>query len=306
MPGPDSLFPKARSWRDIPQELKARAMTSSGRRRHTLSLLKIILGVAFGAGLLVVAIEIIASLENNPRRIDRAASNGTLRPAPLFKTDGVLTAAWVMRTLELPRSATLTELDLGALQSRLLASGQVRVALLSKVFPNTLSVSLLERGPVARIMIQDSGGTPPAARLVARDGVVFQAEGFAPALLDRLPWLLVPRLARSQGRLIPIEGMDLVSDLLAKARIESEHLLPLFQVVSLERLQSDGEIVVSSPECEGLVFNAREDFFRQLAYLDFIRDTMKPTPQNPLARLDLSLGAAVPAAYKTPAVPLRK
>jgi cell division protein FtsQ len=88
-----------------------------------------------------------------------------------------------------------------------------------------------------------------------------------------------------------------VSDLLTKARYEGGQLYSLFKYISLTRLESDGEIEVRSPECEGLVFNTRDDFFRQLAYLDYIynmKDVLQVSPEAPLARIDLSHGRSVP------------
>ncbi len=108
------------------------------------------------------------------------------------------------------------------------------------------------------------------------------------------------KLVRDHGRFNPIPGMEVVSDLITKARYESEHLYSLFRVISLARFNSDGFIEIRSPVCQSVVFTDHEDFFRQLAYFDYICDTMKPTADNPLARIDLRLGRNVPVAFRDP------
>ncbi|MFA5265458.1 MAG: FtsQ-type POTRA domain-containing protein [Opitutaceae bacterium] len=304
--------PSSRSWRDIPQEVQPRAMSKTGRRRQLLALAKVICGTAIMAGLAWACIELVSTIENNPRQLARAAQSGPVKDiVPV--SDGVLDKQWVIRTLGLSKSDTLMELDLDKLQARLLASGQVKSAMIMKSFPSTLAVTLSERVPVARIMVQDAS-QEPSQYLVARDGVIFKGEGYDPALCDSLPWLDGVRLSRNGGSIAPIEGMAVVSELLAKAKYETEHLYSLFKVVNLARLQSDGEIEVKAPECESVIFSTKEDFFKQLAWLDYIRDMVKPTPESPLARIDLSHGAGdfgqgsnVPVAFpKLAPQPARK
>lgn len=271
-----------RSWRDIPQDVRVRGVSEPGRRRYWLSIFKGVFAFAFIGGLVWGLIALVATIETNPGQVDQP---------PVRKmnvdTDGVLTNEWVFRTLGIPKSATLLELDLGKLQERLMASNQLRTATLSKQFPSTLRVVITERSPVARILAQDGTGNQRTL-LVAKDGVVYEGECYEPAFIAQLPWLEGVRLVRRNGRFAPVPGMVALTELLTKVRYECEHLYPLFQFVSLDRLESDAEIVVRSPECLGLVFSTRQDYFKQLAYLDYIRDILAPTSEAPLARIDLT------------------
>ncbi|OIR18569.1 cell division protein FtsQ [mine drainage metagenome] len=293
------IFPTARSWREIPQEVAPRAMSKTGRRRYTIAIAKVVAGVAFAGAVTWGAVSLITAIEYHPASIARADDVGPVKPMPDFTTDGVLTAEWAAKTLAIPKTASLMELNLSLLQSRLLASGQVRVAVLEKRFPDTLVVKLNERTPVARVMVQD-GSSAPTMYFAARDGVVFQGDGYARSFIEQLPWLDGVHLARQNGRFEPIQGMDAVASLIAQARYESQHLYSLFRVISLARFASDGLIEVRSPVCQSVEFTTHEDFFRQLAYFDYICDAMKPTPDNPLARIDLSLGRNVPVAFRDP------
>lgn len=283
----------ARTWRDIHQEVAPRAMSKSGRRRHSMGVARIVLGVLFIAAATWTTIALVNAFEYHPQVIAKATQSVPIRKLTL-NTDGVLTREWVTQTLALPRTATLTEVDLSQLEKRLLASGQVRIAMLSKSFPDTLNVSLTERSPVARIKIQPSTG-PVRELFVSRDGLIFDGAHIDPALVDSLPWLLKGAKV-VQGKGAPfahVSGMEVVADLLTKARYEGGKLYSLFRYISLARLESDGVIEVSSPECEALLFSVRDDFFRQLASLDYIRDKYQPTPENPLAKLDFTLGRDV-------------
>jgi len=286
-----------RTWRDIPQAVKPRAMTSRGKRRYALRLVNLTLGVAFVLGATWAAIELTEGFANNPSKIARATQSAPLRTLKL-NTDGVLTQEWVKNSLRIPANAALMEVDLTPLQSRLLSSGQVRVAILSKTFPDTLNVSLTERSPVARIKVEPTD-SPTGEMYVARDGVVFSGACLDKELVDSLPWIDDP-IAKNRtkdGRIAPVSGMETVSDLLTKARYEGGRIYSMLRNLSLARLESDGEIEVRSPECEGIIFSTREDFFRQLSYLDFLRDTIQPTAEAPLARIDLSHGSTVPVTY---------
>ena len=120
----------------------------------------------------------------------------------VFATDGVLDRAWLDQTLALPGGASLMTLDLAALEDRLLASGQVQSVVLRRRFAdNTLVVTVQERTPIARVMVQ-VGGTSPRPRLVARDGVVYEGVGYERTVLERLPWLDGVQLRRTaRGRL---------------------------------------------------------------------------------------------------------
>jgi cell division protein FtsQ len=93
-------------------------------------------------------------------------------------TDGVLSQKWVAETLALPKGASLMALDLPALRDRLLAHGQIRVAVLTRSFPDTLVVTLQERTPVARILATDSSGLSKPL-FVAKDGVVYEGRLYA-------------------------------------------------------------------------------------------------------------------------------
>jgi cell division protein FtsQ len=190
-------------------------------------------------------------------------------------------------------------LDLMRLRSRVMADPQVGSASLIRNFPDTLTVRISERSPVARVMA-DAGGGATGVLLVSRDGAAFAGTGFDPAIVATLPWLDGVALARRKGALAPIEGMGAVADLLASAKMEAENLYRTWQVVSLSRLASDGEIEVRTRLGTRIVFSAHEDYLRQIAKLDRVTaDSTDPT--RPLREVNLALGPQVPVSYGTAA-----
>ena len=302
-------LPIARSWRDIPQEVKSRSMSKTGRRRHALALAKVIGGTGLVGALVWGAVELVTTIEQNPKEIAQAAQSVPVKKLELVSDQGALDRTWLEQTLALPKGVTLMELDLAKLQAKVLANSQVRTAVLTKSFPDKLTVAIVERTPIARLKAQLHPGEL-RDYLVARDGMLFDGLGYTEELRDTLPWLDLgdAKLARRGEGFAPIEGMTVVADLLAKAKAEAEHLYRTFQVVSLARLASDDEIEVRTTEMTQVIFSTRDDFFRQLAKLDRVRDEFKPTPELPLAKVDLSLGQfpVVAGPVPGPGVPLPK
>ncbi len=288
--------PSSRSWRDIPQPIKPRVMSREGRWRLTLATVRTALVAALVAGVGFGTWKLVRVLEENSTTIPAGAKRVPLRP-PELMTDrgGVLDAAWLERTLALPKRTALMELDLGRLRARVLADRQVITANLRRVFPDRLVVEITERLPVARIMAESHGEQRPW--LVARDGFLFSGAGYDPAMLETLPWLAGTRLAWDKEGLRPIAGMEAVADLLAQARFEAPHLYEAWRVVSLARLASDREIEVRTVQGFTLVFDADGGFFRQLAKLDHLWDLMANVPATQ-ARIDLSLGKQVPVVLE--------
>jgi len=238
---------------------------------------------------------LFGALAQNPRLMPTAARAQPVKP-PELKTNGVLDAAWLGRKLALSATASLMELDLEGLQARLLADGQVLTATLTRNFPDRLEVAVTERLPIARVMAEWLGRQQ--ALLVARDGVIFAGEGHEPALIESLPWLDGISISRREGRFLPVEGMAVIGELLARAReadprSEWADSPRDWRVVSLARLAADREIEVRTAGGVTVVFSARDDFFRQLAKLDFLWEVLASAPKPP-ARIDLTLGREVP------------
>jgi cell division protein FtsQ len=307
MSQPATIPLASRSWKDIRQGVSPHAMSKEGRRRMVFASVKFAALCVFVFGGIWAAVEVYQTWESDPARLKEPVKAVPLRQI-VFATDGVLERAWLDQTLALPASASLMTLDLSALESRLLASGQVQSVVLRRRFAdNTLMVTVQERTPVARVMVQ-IGEASPRMRLVARDGVVYEGVGYERTVLERLLWLDGIQLRRTaKSGFEPIEGMERVAGLLTAA----QGLIPLlcadWQVLSLARLASDQEIIVRSQEIPEIIFEARGDLPRQLAKLAYIVESLKAHDAPPVKRVNLALGGQVPVELQdsTPLKPAR-
>jgi hypothetical protein len=288
--------PPARSWREIPQPVKTRSMSSGGRWRlvmagvRTTALIALLGGFGWGTWM------VIATLRQDPKQIPAAAKSVPVR-APELKTmrDGVLEDAWLARTLELPPGASLMELDLDRLRARVLADQQVLTANITRLFPDRLIVQITERMPIARIRV-DLGGVQRDL-LVARDGVLFFGSGFDSGMLKTLPWLDGIVIARDGATFRPVAHMDIVAQLLADAQFSAPHLYQYWQSVSLARLAIDRELEVTMKNGTKALFTAKGSFFVQLANFDEVVDRLSRIP-GARARVDLTLGREVPVTIE--------
>ncbi len=303
MNSPSANASASRTWRDIPQPVKPRAMSRGGRWRLAMALLRTGSAVALGGTALWGAWRVAAALRENSGAMPAAAKAVPVKHFELrTAAGGVLDSAWLRRTLALPSGAALMELDLDRLRERLLADRQVQAANLTRHFPDRLVVQISERSPVARIRAAAPGGAERVL-LVARDGVVYPGTSYDPALVESLPWLDGFALVRDGAGFRPVRGMDAVSDLLARAQYEAGHLYADWSVVSLARLESDREIEVTTRNGSTVVFSARTDFFPQLAKLDYMRDYLAANLPPSRVRIDFTLGREVPVAI-TPLAPV--
>ncbi|HEX2099394.1 MAG TPA: FtsQ-type POTRA domain-containing protein [Candidatus Synoicihabitans sp.] len=289
----------ARSWRDIPQEIAPRAMSRVGRKRVTARTVRSLATVVVVAAIAGGVFEIWRTWRQSPELLATPVDSQPVRTIKV-QSDGVLTESWVERALALPRGISLMELDLYALRTRLMASGQVSSAVLTREFPDVLKVSLAERSPIVRVKAQ-LGTEAPRDFLVARDGTVFLGEEYPAAVTESLPWLGGIRLVREGSGFLPLAGMDRVADLLGSALTHTPRLYRGWRVISLSRLKSDHEIVVQAAEVGEITFGLREDFYTQLARLDLIVEQTGARGEQPLRAVNLAVGPTqVPVSFAPP------
>ncbi len=284
--------PPGRSWRTIRQEVSAPAMSRKGLQRQIgrwlkISLVSLSLGVA-GWGIFTVV---------HSWTTDRSALAAAVHSAPVREvvliTDGVLAQKWVNGVLALPKPISLMALDLPALRDKLLAHGQVRGAVLTRNFPDTLAITLQERSPVARVQASEGFGSTKQL-LVAKDGAVYEGLNYDKALLASLPWLDGIRLVKSGTGYAPIPGMADVSALLSTAQLQAPHLYRGWLIVSLARLAEADEIIVKAQDVPQIVFSRKRDFYKQVAQLDYVIDAAQVLPEPSLQSINLTLEGQVP------------
>ena len=245
--------------------------------------------------------ELVNLWETNPKRITSPTKGLPLRDFTV-RTDGVLDKPWVQRTLDLPKSVSLMELELVNLKRRLEESGQVSKAVIERRFPDVLVVTLQERTPVARIMAR-IGDASPVVFVVARDGTVYSGFGYNAEMADALPFIDGVKLVREGSGFARIDGMDVVADLLGTAQASAPLLYRSFKVVSLARFGLDRTLMVKSAEVDAITFGSSQDsFYRQLARLDYIlAETRRQNAPGQLKTVNLAIGdKQVPVSFEDP------
>ncbi len=293
--------PPTRTWRDIPQPVAPRRILGrEGKKRLAMAVGNVVgLVLVLGASAWGV-FEVINLWQTNPTRIT-APTKGVPIHDFVVRTDGVLDKAWVQRTLSLPKTASLMELDLADLKRRLEESGQVSKAVIERRFPDVLVVTLQERTPVARVMAR-IGDATPVAFMVSRDGMVYSGFGYDADMSEALPFIDGVKLAREGSGFTRIEGMDAVADLLGTAQASAPALYHSFKVVSLARFGLDRTLTVKSTEVEVITFGSSQDsFYRQLARLDYIlEETRRQNTTGQLKSVNLAIGdRQVPVSFDT-------
>lgn len=293
MPGKDTTeMNEARSWKEIDQAVAGRKLSTKGKKRLFASTANLLLLALLAAVVGWGTWEIRRTVRGGDSAIGTPGAREVIRDVVLI-TDGVLSQEWLHESLALGPRASLMELDLFALRDRLLTNGQVAAADLRREFPDTLVVSIQERTPVLRAIVQEAGGNPRSL-LVARDGVAYEGAGYDGLMINALPFLDGVKLVRNRGGFRPVEGMAEVSDLISAAQNNAPHLFRGWRVVSLARLKDYNEIVVRTRDIPEIVFNRREDFTRQLARLDYIVDYTRTQSEATVQKVDLSIGSQVP------------
>lgn len=257
--------------------------------------------------------EIYTAWAENPANLKAPVKSQPLRHITVHSESGVLDRAWVEQTLALPKGISLMELDIAALCNRLLANRQVRTAVLTRQFPDTLVVRLEERTPVARLVVQHAPGAPLEELLVARDGVIFEGANFAAATLSALPYLADATLVRTapgSTQFAPLDGIDRVAALVDEARANIPGLYPAWKSISLKRFADDQVLIVNTIDGSRIIFGTRDDFYAQIAQLDYIMDNLRNAApdftRGPLRIIDLSVGKTghivqVPVTFEQPA-----
>jgi len=289
-----SIEPPGRSWRTIRQEVSAPAMSRRGHRRRLLEWTKVSALVLALGGVVWGGYALFHSWETDRAGLANAVHSEPVKEVVVI-TDGVLNQKWATGVLGIPKGSSLMALDLPALREKLAAFGQVRLAVLTRNFPDTLVVTLQERTPVARLQASEGLGQMRQL-MVAKDGTVYEGMGYDRTLVASLPWLDGVRLVRAVAGpgFAPIEGMEDVSALLTAAQLHAPHLYRSWMIVSLERLASADEIQVKAQDVQKIVFSRRRDFFKQIAQLDYVIDASHVLPEPNLQSVNLTYEGQVP------------
>jgi hypothetical protein len=216
-----------------------------------------------------------------------------------YATDGVLSLNSIKRMLQIPENATLMDLELKDIRSKLERDPQIAFARVRRRFPSTLQVEITEHKPLYRLFIRAKKGIPEMW-LVSGTGVIYKGKDFRNATLSALPYLnpdpgLLKKDERNDYQRIPV--LEKVSPLLEIARSDFPELYREWKVVSFLRPDADesdpgAHILIESKGVKEMRFAPR-NYRAQLRRLKYL--LLEPGFQNnkSIDSIDLSHGRSV-------------
>ena len=273
-------------------------MSSVAWKRSLLGVGKVLLLIALlgGAGYGIwLARE---HFQRNPGPVDLT---GPALPVDSVKysTDGVFSLNSIKRMLQIPENATLMDLELKDLRSKLEKEPQIASARVRRRFPSTLQVEISEHKPLYRLFIRPKKGKPEMW-LVSGAGVIYKGKDFRNATLRALPYLNPdPGLLKKDedNGYQPISVLKKVSPLLEIARSGFPELYREWKVVSFLRPAADesdpdAHVLIKSKSVKKMRFSPR-NYPAQLRRLKYL--LLEPDFQNnkSIDSIDLSHGRSV-------------
>jgi len=287
-----------RSWRNLVSDKRRRPMSSVAWRRSFLGVGKVLLIITLlggsGYGIWLVR----EHFQRNPGPVDLT---GPTLPVDSVKyaTDGVLSLNSIKRMLQIPENATLMDLELKDIRSKLERDPQIAFARVRRRFPSTLQVEITEHKPLYRLFIRAKKGIPEMW-LVSGTGVIYKGKDFRNATLSALPYLnpdpgLLKKDERNDYQRIPV--LEKVSPLLEIARSDFPELYREWKVVSFLRPDADesdpgAHILIESKGVKEMRFAPR-NYRAQLRRLKYL--LLEPGFKNKksIDSIDLSHGRSV-------------
>jgi hypothetical protein len=287
-----------RSWRNLVSDKRRRPMSSVAWRRSFLGVGKVLLIITLlggsGYGIWLVR----EHFQRNPGPVDLT---GPTLPVDSVKyaTDGVLSLNSIKLMLQIPENATLMDLELKDIRSKLERDPQIAFARVRRRFPSTLQVEITEHKPLYRLFIRAKKGIPEMW-LVSGTGVIYKGKDFRNATLSALPYLnpdpgLLKKDERNDYQRIPV--LEKVSPLLEIARSDFPELYREWKVVSFLRPDADesdpgAHILIESKGVKEMRFAPR-NYRAQLRRLKYL--LLEPGFQNnkSIDSIDLSHGRSV-------------
>lgn len=278
------------SWRELAGKRQGRIHSPQARKRRLGKLFRLIgLSLAL-VGCVALSAWGVVAFQRSDAELQIKTPSKPIENIQ-FETNGMLPNAWLSQVVELKLGMTMMEADIYGLKQKLEAHGQVKSAMVERVFPADLRIQIEEQVPVMRLAIADASGKRQM-QIVGKDGTVYTGVGYPKATLQRLPYVLPYK--HSSGSYFPMQGIERVAELLSYARQAYPNLVKDWQVVSLSHYSGDldlpGQVIeIRSGSIPRIIFSASSEFGPQMDRLAYILEYIEKRGNPSLARIDLSL-----------------
>ena len=247
---PAELRQSRREWSDIQQGDTRRSTTDVARKRKWTRIWRFI-------GLAALALVICGALLF--AYVSASKNNAALEPSAFlekvtFRTDGVLTADWLSKSLDIREGMAMKSVDIAAIRSKLEASGQIKSAAVMLRLPNELVIETRERMPILRAQAQVATGQVRTL-LISDDGTIFEGSDYPVNSIRALPFVDGVTFRRRGDGYEPMQDVGPVSALLSLTRTSWPRFYRDWQIVSLKRYHGteQGSIIEVKSKTLGLI-----------------------------------------------------
>ncbi len=270
------------SWKSIDQSTRKQPLTPEASKKRWKSILKLI-GSFLILGLMGT-FGYWGYLYFSHQSESLAAVTGEeVLQNIIFKTDGVLTHKWLLSKNIIPVNEPLMKVDIFQLKNDLENLGQIKVAHVERKFPDALKIQVQEYQPILRLMVrvQNAPQHKPAHKddkykilLISKEGHVYNGAHYSSETLKHLPYLVDIKLERLVAGWKDIGGMQVVNQLLERARTQYPRLYAQWKSVSLKKFSVENpdilsQIIIETRSWGKIVFKIT-DFDTQLQRLNYI------------------------------------
>jgi hypothetical protein len=196
--------------------LEVTATAETERRRRNQKILLYTFEAVFLAGLLVVAWQGVNLFINHFFTDNKAYEVRVVQ----VNTDGILSREEVLELTGIHEGLNIFSLNLESAQGALTSIAEVKAARVERLLPDTVTIQIEARRPVAWVAREDTGVDPASietAGLVDAQGVLMKPQGFE-ATHARLPVIYgVPTEQWRQGDTIELPGLQAAIELFSRA-----------------------------------------------------------------------------------------
>jgi len=228
-----------KSWRDLNQvPSPKKSGTPAARKRRSKKILRLFtvlffLFLSLGGGMAAYLFAEEALQEVSTTLVPETPLLETT-----FESDGVLDEAWFEKNFRHRLPEDLLEVDIHELRMKLERVGQIKEAIVRRELPGTLEIRLRERRPLLRAASTDRHGQVHHY-LVARDGFVYQGEGYGHRAIQNLPFLAGVSFKKTGTGIRPLQGMEILGNLLDLTREKLPALYATWKVVSCQDFEGN-------------------------------------------------------------------
>jgi hypothetical protein len=290
----------AGGWRDLTQGKTNKITTGTTFLRWLRDYSKGIIMLLLCLGLGFYVNSKLSDTDTDPEIASANESRASYLSKVLFKTSGVLDEQWLSNAISIRQKKQLMAVDIFKLKMDLENYDQVLKAEVTRVFPESLKIDLIEETPLLKIKLAQSKGDP-IINLVSLNGIFYEGFGYSSEFISELPYLIpYRRSGKSYDPVVGIERLALLMESLAEAQIDRKLQI---KVVSLENFPGEigmpGQIIeIRTRSIPRILFGGFTDFDQQIKRLQYILSYLNGQGNPEVERIDLSLIGSAAVQFK--------